>query len=90
MGPFVVDFVCLEEKLIVEVDGGQHSVDVSADAKRSFWLEKSGYKVIRFWNHEVIQNLETVLEMVRLSLERSNDTPLLSPPPQGGRTPTPL
>lgn len=90
MGPYVLDFVCLEEKMVIEVDGGQHAADVVSDANRTFWLKKNGFKVIRFWNHEVLKNLEAVIRVIRLSLSGSNDTPLLSPPPQGGRTEAPL
>ncbi len=60
IGPYVVDFFCPEKNLIVELDGGQHSQN-SADEKRTQWLETSGYKVIRFWNNEVLENLEGIL-----------------------------
>jgi very-short-patch-repair endonuclease len=59
IGPFIVDFVCIAARLIVEVDGGQHSDD--ADAKRTAALEAQGYRMIRFWNNEVLANLEGVL-----------------------------
>lgn len=59
IGPFVVDFICLEQRLIVEVDGGQHSPD--ADTERSRYLEGRGYRVQRFWNNEVLENTEGVL-----------------------------
>lgn len=59
IGPFIVDFICIAARLIVEVGGGQHSVE--ADAKRTAALEAQGYCVIRFWNNEVLGNLEGVL-----------------------------
>jgi very-short-patch-repair endonuclease len=51
LGPYIVDFVCIEKKLIVEVDGGQHDEKRFYDAKRDKWLEEKGFKVIRFWNN---------------------------------------
>jgi hypothetical protein len=75
-----VDFVCLERNVIVEVDGGQHALQVQQDAERTAWLERVGYRVIRFWDHEVLTELESVKEAIRRSL-----TPHLHPPPQGGR-----
>jgi adenine-specific DNA-methyltransferase len=80
IGPYIVDFVCLEKKVIVEVDGGQHTVQVQKDSERTAWLERSGYRVVRFWGHEVLTELESVKEAIRRSL-----TPHLNPPPQGGR-----
>ncbi|MFQ5773874.1 MAG: endonuclease domain-containing protein [Kiloniellaceae bacterium] len=64
IGPFVVDFFCLERNLIVEVDGGQHATAQDRDAARTAWLEARGYRVIRFWNNEVIGNIEGVLETI--------------------------
>jgi very-short-patch-repair endonuclease len=61
IGPFFADFVCRERKLIVEVDGGQHA-DSLSDERRTKWLASSGYKVVRFWNHEVDKKMEGVLE----------------------------
>jgi len=58
LGPYVVDFFCAAAKLIVEVDGGQHANDGDA---RTRWLEARGYRVIRFWNNEVLANTEGVL-----------------------------
>src|SRR6266849_3654471 len=59
--PYVVDFFCAEVKLIVEVDGGQHADDGDA---RTRWLEARGYRVIRFWNNDVLANTEGVLRMI--------------------------
>jgi len=63
-----VDFLCLEQRLVIELDGGQHAVEQPADARRTDWLEAQGFRVIRFWNNEVLQNLEGVLESIRLAL----------------------
>ena len=66
IGPYVVDLLCAEHRLIVEVDGGQHSDE--ADLSRTRFLEGQGYSVIRFWNHEVIENLDGVLVSIRQAL----------------------
>jgi very-short-patch-repair endonuclease len=62
--PYIVDFVCLEARLIVEADGGQHLEQVEDDLKRSLFLESLGYKVIRFWNHEILGDIQIVLERI--------------------------
>jgi|SRR4029077_825270 len=69
VGPYVVDFICLELKLIIEVDGGQHATP-QADAKRTAWLESEGYRVIRFWNNDVLKNTEAVLQSLYEALKR--------------------
>ena len=58
----IVDFVALDLKLVVEIDGGQHAQRMEADAVRTRALEEAGYHVIRFWNHDVLGNIEGVLE----------------------------
>ncbi len=68
MGAYIVDFICLEAKLIIELDGGQHSTQVDYDAKRSRYLNKLGFKVLRFWNIDVLQNSDSVLECIRIEL----------------------
>ena len=69
IGPYIVDFFCPEVKLVIEVDGGQHNVEEVKDKKRSRWLEERGYRVIRFWNNDVLSNTDgvalTVLEELR-------------------------
>ncbi len=62
--PYIVDFVCLEKKLIIEIDGGQHAEAVDYDKKRTRFLESKGYTVIRFWNNEVLNNIEGVYEVI--------------------------
>ena len=62
IGPNVVDFFCPKAKLILEVDGGQHSIE--SDTHRTQWLESAGCRVIRFWNNEVLENMAGVLERI--------------------------
>ena len=70
IGPYVVDFVDLEARLVIELDGGQHNegVALKKDTTRTAWLESEGYRVIRFWNNDVFANLEGVLEEIRRAL----------------------
>jgi very-short-patch-repair endonuclease len=70
IGPYVVDFVCRERRLIVEVDGGQHA-DNAADQAREGYLASLGYSVVRFWNGDVLQNMEGVLAVLKSALERA-------------------
>ena len=60
LGNYIVDFVCLGKRLVVEVDGGQHNSQHSYDERRDAWLEQQGFRVLRFWNNEVLQNVEGV------------------------------
>jgi len=61
IGPFICDFVARSVKLIIEIDGGQHGVEVERDAQRTRFLEAQGYQVIRFWNDDVMARLEGVI-----------------------------
>jgi very-short-patch-repair endonuclease len=70
IGPYVVDFVCREQKLIIEVDGGQHATD-PRDAVRDAWLSERGYRVLRFWNNDVLANTEGVLESILAALREA-------------------
>ena len=83
IGKFIVDFVCVEKKLVIEVDGGQHATKVEADLQRSEYLRKKGYSTLRFWNNEVLQKTESVLEAVLLSLSEDAPSPRPSPPNRG-------
>jgi very-short-patch-repair endonuclease len=60
LGHYIVDFVCLEKRLIIDVDGGQHSSQCAYDEQRSIWLESQGFRVLRFWDNEVMQDIEAV------------------------------
>jgi very-short-patch-repair endonuclease len=64
LGRYIVDFVCLGRRIVIEVDGGQHAEAVSEDRERDRWLNEQGFCVLRFWNNEVISNLEGVLVRV--------------------------
>ena len=65
IGPYVVDFVCFEKKVIIELDGGQHSEQIVYDTKRDAWLESQGYRVLRFWNNQLLGDIEAVLETLK-------------------------
>jgi very-short-patch-repair endonuclease len=82
VGRFIVDFVCHDHKLIVEVDGGQHAKSTK-DIERDRWLASRGYRILRFWNSDVLKNRNAVLEMIVAAAREV--TPLPNPPPQGGR-----
>jgi very-short-patch-repair endonuclease len=84
IGQYIADFVCLERKLIIELDGGQHALpdEILKDRQRDAWLEKEGYTVIRFWDNEVLANTSGVLEAIRERLHRTPSPQ--SPPLKGG------
>ena len=64
VGRYVVDFCCLGKKLIIELDGGQHASQIKADRQRTKFLESEGFQVVRFWDNEVFQNLNGVIEKI--------------------------
>ena len=70
IGKYIADFVCLKCMLIIEVDGGQHLQEQRYDAVRTHYLESQGFRVLRFWNNDVLGNLEAVLYALTLSLSR--------------------
>jgi very-short-patch-repair endonuclease len=61
LGRYVVDFLCEDARLIVEVDGGQHAEQIEQDSARTQWLSSQGYAVMRFWNNDALANIEGVL-----------------------------
>jgi len=73
---YIVDFVCLEKRLIIEVDGGQHSEKSLYDSERDEWLKSQGFSVLRFWNHQVLKDIEAVKDLIYRSLDQKQ-----SPPP---------
>jgi adenine-specific DNA-methyltransferase len=79
MGKYIVDFICLERKLITEVDGRQHAETEEADAVRTAWLQSVGYRVIRFWSNDVMRNTPAVLRSIVAAL----DTPTPPSPSRG-------
>jgi very-short-patch-repair endonuclease len=89
IGDYVVDFCCLKVRLVIEVDGGQHDARSAQDEHRTRWLNGQGYRVIRFWNNEVLQNIDGVLQEIVRALElpllRDVSNPHPNPPPIRGR-----
>jgi len=79
VGPFIVDFASRKAKLVVELDGGQHDWQHRSDALRTRRIEAMGYRVLRFWNNDVLGNLEGVLNEIQRALPPTPD-----PSPQGG------
>lgn len=78
MGRYIVDFVCVERRLIIELDGGQHAEQLTYDHQQDAWLRSQGYMVLHFWNNDVMQQLEGVLEQIRRALSPA-------PSPTSGR-----
>jgi len=79
LGPYFADFLCLEARLVIEVDGGQHlEAEKAHDAARDGWLSDQGFKVLRFWNNQVLNEMSSVLEVIAQQL-----TPPPNPLPQG-------
>lgn len=76
IGPFIVDFYCHEVRLVIELDGEPHAkADQAAlDAERSAWLVESGFRVLRFWNHELVHDLEAVVAHIERELPLSRGT----------------
>jgi len=68
LGQYIVDFVCMERRLVIELDGGQHAVDERHDRLRDQWLTEQGFKVLRYWNNDVLKNTEAVLADIYLQL----------------------
>ncbi len=69
IGPYVADFACIAYKLVIELDGGQHAENTRADAGRTRTLSARGFRVLRFWNNDVIENLDGVIETIRTVIE---------------------
>ena len=76
---YIVDFVCLEAGLVIEADGGQHLEQKIYDERRSHFLESKGFKILRFWNNEILVELSSVLEQIELVLNKA-PSPQPSPP----------
>lgn len=68
IGSYIVDFVCIEKKIIIEVDGGQHALQQEYDSERSDYLKRKGYKILRFWNHDVLKEKDAVLDRIHKCL----------------------
>ena len=80
LGPYIVDFVCMEHRLVIELDGGQHADNAGYDRRRDRWLRANGYTVLRFWNDQVTKELPAVLEHIAARLALS-----AGPSPARGR-----
>ena len=80
IGPYFADFVCRDLRLVIEVDGGQHA-DSIADGERAAMMRRLGYRTIRVWNNDVLNNIEGVLELLKSELEKA---PHPVPLPAGG------
>jgi very-short-patch-repair endonuclease len=73
IGPYIVDFACMAAHLVIEMDGSQHGVseNVIRDEARTRWLEAAGYRVIRFWNNDLVNNMDGVLESIYAAVHGS-------------------
>jgi len=80
VGPYITDFACLEAGLVIELDGGQHAEQQAKDDRRSSYLQQQGFHVLRFWNHDVLQQTDACLEVILQALG-----PRPEPHPQAGR-----
>jgi very-short-patch-repair endonuclease len=83
IGPYFADFACHTTRLVIEIDGGQH-VDSTADLARTAYLNAQGYRVLRFWNNDVLDNIDGVIETIIDALRASPPTPDPSPPQERG------
>ena len=79
IGSYIVDFVCFERKLIIELDGRQHAEQIVYDSKRTAWFQSEGFQVLRFWNNQVLSETDSVLNAIINVL-----TPTLILPHKGG------
>jgi very-short-patch-repair endonuclease len=86
LGPFIVDFVCLQQRLVIEVDGGQHA-DSAYDARWDAWLEKNGFRVLRIWNSHALErdNCDGLYRLISHALASSSPSPLAG---EGGARPS--
>ena len=89
IGPYVADFACMSEKLLVELDGGQHAERAAHDRRRTEFLESKGFRVLRFWNHEMFEDCFALLQRVYESLAHPppRQAAPAATPPQGGMMP---
>ncbi|WP_343712052.1 DUF559 domain-containing protein [Inquilinus sp.] len=74
LGPYIVDFVCLSEHLVIEIDGPSHELTFDADARRTRWLENQGFRVVRFSNEQVMSELAGVVQTIAAVLTRESET----------------
>jgi very-short-patch-repair endonuclease len=74
LGRYIVDFACHRLKLVIEVDGGQHAEQRRRDSVRTRFIQQEGYRVLRFWNNEVLRNIDGVLELIQSAIEGEYDS----------------
>ena len=79
IGRYIVDFFCPVQRLVIELDGGHHAEQIQADQRRTEFLNKAGYRVLRFWDNEVLTSIEAVLQQITYVVNH------LSPPPSPSR-----
>jgi very-short-patch-repair endonuclease len=79
IGRFIADFVCYEKSVIIEADGSQHALEKEKDEERTQWLNSQGFSVLRFWNNEILTNIDGVMETICMQC----NPPLPSPLPRG-------
>jgi very-short-patch-repair endonuclease len=80
LGHYIVDFACHQLRVAIEIDGGQHAEQVARDARHTKFLGSRGYRVLRFWNNEVLANIDGVLEVIHSAIRA---TPTPTPPHKG-------
>jgi very-short-patch-repair endonuclease len=88
IGRYIVDFVCFEYMVIIELDGGQHASPTRYDERRTAWLKSQGFEIVRFWNNEVMENMDGVWQRIVEELTGRASvacTPHPDPLPQGER-----
>ena len=82
-GDYIIDFVCLEAMLAIEVDGGQHNAHQAKDTARTEYLKRAGFRVLRFWNNEVLSDIESVTAVIWRALQEPYPTPIPAFPLKG-------
>ncbi len=88
IGPYIADFAWLAARLVIELDGGQHAVETAAsDRVRDDWLKGRGFRVLRFWNHDVVEHLDGVVEAIFHECRDSLNQPHPTRPPGGPPSP---
>ena len=85
IGPYIVDFVCFERMLVIEIDGGQHAEQLKEDARRTAYLKYRGFEVLRFWNSEVLVDTDSVLSAILAKLVNTPSSPTLLPLGEGSK-----
>ena len=80
LGRYIADFVCLEARLVIELDGDYHNNQQAYDRERDNWMQQQNFQVLRFWNHEVVHQKENVIQQIRYTLHQR----MLSPSPLAG------